>query len=270
MFSPQIQETPRSNAHHVTQAVHDRAAAPKIHETPKACAGDGMSCRAETCRLMPAVGRASQNPRPSHAKARTAGAIRRETKAPCSQPAFHSMLYNFAVVSPSSTNAFKIKPDKSTRLDDYRRSLPMRQPIKRCAIEQPHHPLTAVRVTSPSHLRHKIASPTFSRETRHGFPNVVKTPRNRLVLIRLLRSTPPGPRESTHFFHRSERRKQSPTPSAPTIVMFFSEASESWLSVHPNNAPNSEKCLHPSFEALARRREIREVRTRVTTGARYC
>src|SRR5207245_2575639 len=45
---------------------------------------------------------------------------------------------------------------------------------------------------------------------------------------------------------------------------------ESWLSVHPNNAPDSEKCLHPSFEALARRREIREVRTRVTTGARYC
>ena len=52
--------------------------------------------------------------------------------------------------------------------------------------------------------------------------------------------------------------------------MFFSEASESWLSVHSNNAPDSDKCLHPSFEALARRHEIREVRTRVTTGARYC
>ena len=48
-------------------------------------------------------------------------------------------------------------------------------------------------------------------------------------------------------------------------MMFLSEASESWLVVHPNNAPNSEKCLHPSFEALARRHEIREVRTRVTT-----
>src|SRR5207249_11937841 len=122
-------------------------------------------------------------------------------------------------------------PDKSTRLDDYRRSLPTRQPVKRCAIEQPHYPLTAVRVTSPGHLRHKVASPIFSRETRNGFPNVVKTHRNRLVLICLLCSTPPGPRESTHFFPRSERRKQSPTPSAPTIVMFFSEASESWLSV---------------------------------------
>src|SRR5438034_5179577 len=156
-------------------------------------------------------------------------------------------------------------PDKSARLDDYRRSLPTRQPVKRCAIEQPHYPLAAVRVTSPGHLRHKVASPIFSRETRNGFPNVVKTHRNRLLLICLLRSTPPGPRESTHFFHRSERQKQSPTPSAPTIVMFFSEASESWLSVHPNNAPDSEKCLHPSFEALARRHEIREVRTRVTT-----
>src|SRR5947199_1102684 len=28
--------------------------------------------------------------------------------------------------------------------------------------------------------------------------------------------------------------------------------------------------FHSKFEALARRREIREVRTRVTTGARYC
>src|SRR5207249_5660540 len=90
-------------------------------------------------------------------------------------------------------------PDKSARLDDYRRSLPTRQPVKRCAIERPHQPLTAVRVTSSSHLRHKIASPTFCRETRHGFPNAVKTQRKRLVLVRLLRSTPPGPRESTHF-----------------------------------------------------------------------
>jgi len=29
--------------------------------------------------------------------------------------------------------------------------------------------------------------------------------------------------------------------------MFFSEANESWLVVHRNNAPNSEKCFDPSF-----------------------
>src|SRR5207237_9865029 len=69
MSSPQIRETPRSNAHHVTQAVHDRAAAPKIRETPKACVDDGASCRAETCRLMPAVGSAAQNLRPFRAEA---------------------------------------------------------------------------------------------------------------------------------------------------------------------------------------------------------